>query len=403
MNIAVHSSLKGGHVPRETFPGLSPEPAFPEDEFHRRIKQIRSRMRDAKIDVIVIKHPAHLFYVTGFQSLAMYEDGAAILPLDDDPTLILHPPELGTAMLHSWVGTLKGFPPEHSHAQYLAQELSMTGHAQARIGLEMLSPGVSAGFVRDLQSVLPQATFHDASGVIEEVKRIKSSAEIEHLRQAAHFTDQAMAAAINAAEVGSTDNDVAAAAAQAMVTAGSEAPCMSPIVTSGRRSGILHSTHKRIPLGAGDPVFIELGGCYQRYTSPLIRTLSLGDPSSEFRDAADACLAALNAVITTVKPGISAASVAERGWEEISRAGSDFVFHGNFGYTVGAGFPPSWADGTGLLELEQDMILESGMVFHHPVAIRRLGRFAVGFSETTVVTPDGCEVLTTTPRELALR
>ena len=212
-----------------------------------------------------------------------------------------------------------------------------------------------------------------------------------------------MAAAINAAEVGSTDNDVAAAAAQAMVTAGSEAPCMSPIVTSGRRSGILHSTHKRIPLGAGDPVFIELGGCYQRYTSPLIRTLSLGDPSSEFRDAADACLAALNAVITTVKPGIPAASVAERGWEEISRAGSDFVFHGNFGYTVGAGFPPSWADGTGLLELEQDMILESGMVFHHPVAIRRLGRFAVGFSETTVVTPDGCEVLTTTPRELALR
>ena len=223
MNIAVHSSLKGGHVPRETFPGLSPEPAFPEDEFHHRIKQIQSRMRDAKIDVIVIKHPAHLFYVTGFQSLAMYEDGAAILPLDDDPTLILHPPELGTAMLHSWVGTLKGFPPEHSHAQYLAQELSMTGHAQARIGLEMLSPGVSAGFVRDLQSVLPQATFHDASGVIEDVKRIKSSAEIEHLRQAAHFTDQAMAAAINAAEVGSTDNDVAAAAAQAMVTAGSEA------------------------------------------------------------------------------------------------------------------------------------------------------------------------------------
>ena len=36
------------------------------------------------------------------------------------------------------------------------------------------------------------------------------------------------------------------------------------------------------------------------------------------------------------------------------------------------------------------------MVFHHPVALRRLGEYGVAFGETTVVTENGCDVLTST-------
>ena len=94
-------------------------------------------------------------------------------------------------------------------------------------------------------------------------------------------------------------------------------------------------------------------------------------------------------VLSTIRPETAADEVARAGWAGIADAGEDFVFHGNFGYAVGASFPPTWAD---------------GMVFHHPEALRRMGRYGVAVSETSVVTDSGCEVLTTgVERELFVK
>ena len=212
-----------------------------------------------------------------------------------------------------------------------------------------------------------------------------------------------MHAAIDAIEVGVTDNDVAAAAYDAMVRGGSEYMCVDPIVTAGRRSSILHSTHKRVPLETGDTLLMEMGACIQRYTAPTMRAATVGEPSPEVRRVADACLAALDNVLSSLKAGVTCHEVAAAGWEALREAGDDIVFHGVFGYTVGAGFPPSWADSTGTIALGHHAPLEAGQVFHHPVAVRKLGKFGVAFSETTVITEDGCEVITGSPRALAVR
>ena len=60
-------------------------------------------------------------------------------------------------------------------------------------------------------------------------------------------------------------------------------------------------------------------------------------------------------------------------------------------------------DGTARIERGVQARLQPGMVFHHPVALRRLGEHGVAFSETTVVTDDGCEVLTGVERKLVVR
>ena len=166
---------------------------------------------------------------------------------------------------------------------------------------------------------------------------------------------------------------------------------------------MLHTTHKRHTIQPGDNVLLEIGACVQRYTAPQMRTLTVGPPAAEVRAAADACLAALNAVLEAMGPGVAARDAAEAGWRELSAAGDDLVFHGTFGYGIGAGFPPNWADGSGFIRSDEDSVLEPGVVFHHPVAVRRLGEFGVAFSETSVITEDGCEVLTHGPRELIER
>ena len=402
MVVAVHSSLAGGPVGRESLAGLPQELAFSVQEYRGRIEGVRAAMREADVDVLLVRHPPNVHYLSGYQSFAMYNGECVILPLEGDPTLVVHPPELGTALLHTWLDQAHGYPSARRE-EYQARLLAEQGLDRTRIGVEMSLAGMTPDSLATLSDALPHADIVDGSGLVATVKTIKSEQEIEYLRQAARITDAGILAAIEAAGEDRTDNDAAAAGNRAMFHAGSEYMCISPIATSGRRSGILHSTHKRVPLSRGDSLCMEFGACVQRYTAPMMRTVSIGDPEPSVARLANACLTALDNVIAAMRPGATADEVARAGWEGIDLAGPGMVFHGVFAYAVGAGFPPAWSDGTAGIMLDNQTRLQPGMVFHHPVALRRLGEYGAMFSETTVITEDGCEVLTNVERKLFIR
>ncbi len=403
MAVSVHYSLAGGPVKKEDLEGLPQELAFSVEEYQGRLDKVRRGMGEMGVEVLVVQHPSNVLYLSGYQSFAMYQDECVILPIEGDPSLIVHPPELGGALLHSWFGHIYGYEADKSRESYQAKLLTEKGFGRSKIGIEKQSLGVPAGHFEALGEALSGAMLVDGSGLVEAVKMTKSPKEIEYLREAARITDLGTRATIQAAGEGKTDQDMAAAGYQTMIQAGSEYMCLGPIVTTGRRSGVLHSNHKRVRLNKSDSILIEVGGCIQRYTAPTMRSVSIGEPKPEVKRVADACITALGNVLTTIRPGITADEVAKAGWEGIAMAGEDFVFHGNFGYAVGAGFPPSWADGTALIESGIQTRLQPGMVFHHPIALRRLGQYGVAFSETSVVTAEGCEVLTSVERQLAVR
>ena len=403
MPVALHSSLDGGPVSLDILSGLRQELAFSVGEYRGRVERVREAMRAARVDVLLVKEPSNVLYLCGLQSFSMYGGECIILPLDGEPTLVVHPPEAGTALLHTWIDDVHTYDASVTHEQYLASLLRDKGLDKAGIAIEKQSIGVTVVFQDSLAAQMSGLGFADGSALVLSARTLKSSAEIAHLRKAAAITDLGSAAAIEAAGEGKTDNDIAAAASFALIQGGSEYMALSPIVTSGRRSGILHSTHKRVPLCKGDSILIEVGASYQRYTAPTMRTISIGDPDAGVIRMAGACLSALDKVIEAIRPGITSDEVARAGWEGMDLAGPGLVFHGVFGYAVGCNFPPTWADGTAIITLGDYTVLQPGMVFHHPVAFRRLGEYGVAFSETSVVTEDGCEVLTSTERRLFIR
>ena len=399
----VHSTISGGHATLDMLDGLPQEPAFPVEEYQTRLAAVREGMRERDIDVLLVQHPSNVLYLTGYQTFSPNFGECVVVPMEGDPAVLVPSPELGGALVHTWLDDRRGYAPDRSNAQYIADTLCDKKLDGAKVGVEKGSHGVPAGTYEGLVAALPKARFIDGSGIVEAVKTVKSPREIAHIRAAAQTTEAGMAAAIDAAREGATDNDVAAAASEALVAAGSEYMCLSPVVTSGRRSGILHSTHKRNRLEKGDVVLLEMGGCIHRYSAPTMRTVFIGEPPAEARRMVEVCLTALGNILNTIRAGVTADEVAQTGWESILSAGDGFVFHGNFGYAIGAGFPPTWADDTGAIMSGIDTVLRPGMVFHHPVALRRMGRYGTAFSETTVVTEEGCEVLTSSPREIVVR
>ncbi len=78
-----------------------------------------------------------------------------------------------------------------------------------------------------------------------------------------------------APEAGVVDHEIARAGASSMLGAGSEFMSMQPIVTTGARSGIIHTNH------AGYEVFTELGAVRRRYTAPMMRTAVVGQASPQ--------------------------------------------------------------------------------------------------------------------------
>ena len=191
----------------------------------------------------------------------------------------------------------------------------------SRIAIEKNCLGFNLAQNEKLNSVFPESEIIDGSDLIQSLRKIKSREEINHIRQSASITDKGIEAAVESARENSSDNYIAAAANAALIGNGSEYFSISPIVTSGKRSGILHSSHKRKCLEKGDVILLEMGASYQRYTAPIMRTVTIGASGDEVLKTADACLVALDNVISAIKPGVSADEVARAGWKGIDKAG----------------------------------------------------------------------------------
>src|SRR5262249_37733580 len=143
------------------------------------------------------------------------------------------------------------------------------------------------------------------SDIVIGLRAVKSASELHHLQKAAYFSDIGMLAALAAAQPSRTENDIAAAASEAMILVGSEYFSTAPLVATGERTGLARAVWRRAKIAPGDVVTIELAGVYARYSAPLSRSVSVGKPSGQFIDLAEAgreCLATLMAKVEIGRP-----------------------------------------------------------------------------------------------------
>jgi Xaa-Pro dipeptidase len=375
--------------------------AFPREEYGARVAKVRQTMAERSIEVLLVFTPENINYLTGYDTIGYSSYLCLALPVDQNPVMVIREMERGVAMSTTWLTDFSTTGDTDDPIKRTVDALSSRNLAGRRIAMEATAPFMTARTWLRLKAALGADRVADGSEIVEPVRAIKSPLEIEKIRTACRLVDEGMEAAIGAVRDGGTENDVAVAAYAAMVGRGSDPLVSNPIVTSGPRSGVAHTSFKNRRLERGDTVLIELGATVSRYGGALMRTAVLGQPSDEALKMADVVLRSLDAAIAAIKPGVTAGSVDEACRRVIEDAGYEAMFRKRTGYSVGVAFAPDWGEGH-IVSLRRDdpRLLEPGMVFHMPPALRAFQRLCVGMSETVLVTESGCDVLTSHPRRL---
>lgn len=373
---------------------------FPVQVYKTRLDKVRKQMESHNLDGLIAFSAAAQFYLTGYQSMNTSSYRALIIPLKGSPFLIVWELEIPGAQLNSWLNNenLIGYPNDYHGVETTKNILHKMDLKNKNIGIEEDSllfrnyNAITNGF---------PANYFNSSDLVRGIMSIKSKVEIDFIRKAALITEKGMEAAINTIQEGVTDNDVAKEAYYTMVGAGSEYFSSQPFVTSGMRSGIPHTTFNRVKIKKGESVLLEMSGVFNRYHAPMMRTVFIGEPTKRVYEMFNGCKIALGKILSVMAPGKTFDEVSKAGKEGISLIKDPIVWHKTYGYSIGIGFPPTWADNNDLRILEGDQRkLKTGMVFHHTMSVRDPGKYGIALSETTMVTESGCEVLTNFDRNL---
>ncbi|WP_254546680.1 M24 family metallopeptidase [Halomarina pelagica] len=384
---------------------------FDSEEYERRIARTRERMAEADLDAIVVSDPANMNYLTGYDGWSFYvHQGVVVTRNRDEPVWIGREMDANGARATTRLDeeSIVAYSDDHVHSPHdlhpmdaFATVLSDLGVDDGRIGLEMDAYYFTAKSYTRLRENLPEASFEDATLLVNWVRVKKSERELEYMRQAARISENAMRAGLDAVEEGVPEYEVAEAIYSALVDGtdeyGGDYPAIVPLMPSGDHTGTPHLTWTDRPFEDGDPVIVELSGCRHRYHSPLARTAFVGDPPAEIEETAEVVVEGMEAALDAVEPGVTCEAV-ERAWRDtVAKYG---IEKGDrIGYSMGLGYPPDWGEHTASLRPGDETVLEENMTFHTIPGLW-FDDFGVELSETFRVTSNGAEPLADFPRRL---
>ena len=375
---------------------------FTPSELEQRVAATRQRMAKAGLEVLVVTGPENIFYLCGQQTPGYYTFQALLLPLQGEPVFLVRELEQANLRINTHIADVVPYSDGESPVEKIGDIFARRGWRDLRVGVEKSGWFFTVNLYEALCQYLSRV--QDAGGLVEWLRAVKSPAELAKIEQAAAYNDAGMRAGIAAVQQGGSENAIVAAMVQASIAAGSEYVGMMPLVAAGPSSGVPHATWRRRPVQSSDAVFLEMASCHDRYHAVLMRTVWVGQPPPQALAMMAGCQAGLSAAIEIIRPGATCEQVHRACKAQIAQAGFGERYTKRSGYSVGISFAPDWGEWQVLSVYDGSLRpLEPGMVLHITPAVREPGQYTVGVSETVVVTPQGCRVLSSVPRALTVR
>jgi Xaa-Pro aminopeptidase len=184
-------------------------------------------------------------------------------------------------------------------------------------------------FVEMLHQTFPNNQVVDVSKIIGEMRKVKSSAEIELLQKAVDISNEGHREIVRAIKPGAYEYEAQAALEAVWTRMGSERPGYPSIVGSGINGTILHYNENRKRIEAGELVVVDAAAEYSYYTADITRTYpASGKFTQRQREVYQLVLDAQRAAEKAYVPGKSSMKDIQDAAREVMKASTVRDKHG---------------------------------------------------------------------------
>ncbi len=377
----------------------APRMAVSLEEYRDRLARTRAWMHENDVDLLALNQPEHYNWLSGYDPTSVFYHQTLLVERDGDrdPVLLCNKAELALCAETCWLDDVRTI---WTHEDQIAQvmdavrDLGDYADRPIRLGVNLASYHFRPVFAFGLREALPQAELVDVSTALDDLRLVKSPAEIEYLRRAAHIADLGVTAGINAVREGVTDREVLAEIQHAVFLNGGEFPAYPTLVDA---RGTLHGTPTGKILRPGDTIYMEVSGVVRRYHCNISRTVLVGEPSKEVRNLYTVVKDALDRGTEALRPGVRVSEIVDLVAE--AQSGYEQNTWGRFGFSMEIAYPPIWIGGLSLMKGD-DHVLEPGMVITMEPGLSYADGATMMMGNNVLVTEHGPEILNNVPVEL---
>lgn len=231
--------------------------------------------------------------------------------------------------------------------------------------------------------------FVELSSFIEKLREVKDSQELATMKKAQAITDRAFSRIIDFMSEGMTERQVQLQLDTFMFEEGAEGLAFDTIVATGAHASSPHAIPGDTVLRSGDAVVMDFGAKYGGYCSDMTRTVFIGEPSEDLKQAWQTLQHVNETCEKAIKVGVEASSVHQLAEDMLAEAGYKDKMGHSLGHSVGIDIHESPA----LSPSNQKPLCEGNVVTVEP-GIYIPGQFGMRLEDFGVVTSEGFDVFT---------
>jgi Xaa-Pro aminopeptidase len=261
------------------------------------------------------------------------------------------------------------------------------------VGIE--SGHLTVGGAAQLKDGVPAAAWKPCEDAVEGLRVRKDATEIAQIREAIRMAERAFGRWRASLRPADTEKQLSDRLEMLLREEGARCGSFPTIVGVGPRAALPHAplTHKR--LAEGELVLVDWGASGRFYKCDLTRVLAGRRISPKLEQVYEVVLRAQTRAIQRIRPGVAAQDIDAEARSTLEEAGFGPFFSHGLGHGLGLEVHEAPS-----LRPQSDTRLEAGMVMTVEPGVYLPGWGGVRIEDDVLVTPDGCEVLTTASKDL---
>ncbi|MCY3930006.1 MAG: Xaa-Pro peptidase family protein [Acidobacteria bacterium] len=361
-----------------------------------RLELLRQAAAGAGVDAVVLTPAATMTWLLGHDFEAHERLFLLIVPTADEAVAVV--PALEEANFRGAapaVGSVHLWDDADGPENAAAAALKCLGKT-SRVAVEPLSLRYME--FEHLRRELPRAKIESAEEIVSELRLRKSDEEAALMKRASKIAEAALEFTLRDVKPGRKEIEIASKLSSELLRRGGGGISFGPIVLSGPKSALPHGVPDEREMQEGEFLLIDFGTSFGGYHCDITRTFVVsGSPTDRMREVYESVLQANIRGVAASRPGVTYDYVHKNCQANLhARRFKDFMTH-RTGHGLGLEIhePPSVMAGN-------DDVVEQGAVFTIEPGLYLDGWGGVRIEDNIRVTEQGCELLTSSPRELRI-